>query len=62
MAKGLDPRIIAIEELIHEAMDCPDEISPAKVALEIHAKYREDIEIANNIRSFWIESASGAER
>ena len=53
-------RLKKIQEMFEEYN--PDDYSSLKCAQEVVELFKEDIEIADNKRAFWIESASGAER
>lgn len=55
-------RISRIKELLEEYRDCSDELDSGKIAIEIDSLYREDIEIADNMRDYFIHVADGAER
>lgn len=51
-----------IKELIEEYADCREELDLDKIAVEIYDLSREDRDIAENMKAYWIESASGAEK
>jgi len=52
--------------ILEEIASNPDDLDLYKTAEEIREMVRnehaEDLEIADNMKSFWVESASGAER
>ena len=52
--------IAKIMECIREYHECPDEANLLKTACEVYELSQEDAEIADNMKSYWIERASGA--
>lgn len=51
-----------ITQLLEEYADCRDELSPQATARVIDALYRNDAEIADNLRDYWKHLSSGAEK
>lgn len=60
--KAISARVKRIQEAIEEYGSNPDDYDPLKIAVEIDSFYKEDTEIAENMRDFWKHQASGAER
>ena len=53
--------VARIMGLIEEYRSCPDEVSLLKTACEVYQISHEDAEIADSMKSFWIERADGAD-
>ena len=50
-----------IFDLLEEVRDCGEDVDLLKVAVEIYELTNEDAGIADNLKSYWTEKASGAE-
>ena len=51
-----------IRQILEEVRDCGSGMDLTKTAVEIYELSREDAEIVDNMKAYWNESASGAEK
>ena len=51
-----------IRELLEEYRDCPSELDPYKVAVEIDSLYQKGCDIAENMEDYWKSLRCGAEK
>jgi len=56
-----NPIISTIQEILDEVACNPDDIDTAKVANEIYHLLKPDLEIAENMKDYWMHLADGAE-